>query len=392
MGNSKRITRRPARICLRFRWTKFMLLVGMVTTVVLLFEAGRIITANLLQKSTVATWGTIEKGCWVEGLRLREETLLVATEAGILTGQVEDGARVSRGEILALLERETSSRETGAVITITDRQQFDQLQRLTREEAALELDRRRINRDLAFHLKKIELGHWASGSDLEALKQEKKRVLRTIQEVRSQSFRLRQEIAPLIKRWFPIIATAPGYFKTEYDGYEGALTPACLPNLSNRDFERKYPLRYGGKQVAAGTIFGKLINPFNQVLAVKIDVRLTGMPKNGAIWRFKTSGGWKNAPIESVTMFDKYTGVAAVPLQMGEPDLTQPRLEKIFVVYQRITGVTIPLSALYHHDRQPLVRVARSHSYQEKPVQILVDNGSKAVVTGIEVGVVLISR
>jgi hypothetical protein len=392
MGDSKRITRRITRMCWRFRWTRLMLLVAMVTTVVLLFEAGRIITANLLQKTVVATWGTIHKGCWVEGLRLREETLLVAPGTGFLTGQVDDGARVSRGEILALLDREASSGEPGVLITIAERQQFDQLQRLTREEAALELDRLRIDRDLAFHLKKIELGQWTPGSDLEALKQEKERVLRTIQKVRSQSFRLRQVIAPLIKRWLPIVASAPGYFKTEYDGYEGRLTPAYLPQLLNRDFERNYPLRHGKTQVAAGTIFGKLINPFSQVLAVKIDVRQTGMPQKGAIWRFKTRGGWKNAPIKSVIMFDKYTGVAAAPLQIAAPDLTQPRREKMFVVYQKITGVTVPLSALYYRDRQPLARVVRAHSYQEKPVQILVDDGSKAVVTGIEVGAVLISR
>ncbi|HYH01849.1 MAG TPA: hypothetical protein VEC37_02005, partial [Bacillota bacterium] len=65
---------------------------------------------------------------------------------------------------------------------------------------------------------------------------------------------------------------------------------------------------------------------------------------------------------------------------------------KLFVVHRRITGVTIPAQAIFEQEGRALVRIAKGDSYREKPVEVLENDGSKAVVAGIEVGTILISR
>ncbi|MGD9155152.1 MAG: hypothetical protein PVG90_06605, partial [Bacillota bacterium] len=65
---------------------------------------------------------------------------------------------------------------------------------------------------------------------------------------------------------------------------------------------------------------------------------------------------------------------------------------KIFVVFQRITGVTVPIQALFKREDLTLVRIAGGEGYREKKVAVLAADGDKAVVSGIEAGTLIISR
>jgi multidrug efflux pump subunit AcrA (membrane-fusion protein) len=389
MGNSRNLPQSPAPGRLRFKLTKFILCLGMMILLALFFMGGWLLLAGRLQKVVAATWGMVEKGCWTEVLYLREEQLLTAPAEGRLTLQVKNGTRVPKGEILAILDKKVAGRQN-TTISNFNRQSYRHYQTLVQREAALNRDLRRINADLLNHLKTVD--HRKNVADLQALQQEKEEVIRNIQVIHAQLVSFQQELAPVLQRWGFIIAEKPGSFVTDYDGWESTLTPEYFDQLTLNDFNRNYQLQSGGRQVKAGEIFGRLVNPLNQMMAVKITARKTGVPTVGTVWRFKTPGGWKSAPLTSVKMFDRQTGVAGVTLQTEETDLLRSRFAKMFVVYQKITGVTIPVQALYKRENLTVVRVAKGSGYHEKIVQVLGNDGGKAVVSGLEVGAMIISR
>jgi hypothetical protein len=389
MGDSEKPTQRRAAKRFPFRGIKLILFFSIISLLAVFFMGGWQLIANRLQKVVAATWGMVEKGCWIEVLYLREEKLLTAPASGCLTIQVKNGARVPQGEVLALLDQGAALGRS-AVVTNSVRQSYNEYQRLVREEAALTMDLRRINADLRKRMRKRVYPN--DEADLEALQQEKGQVIRNIQTIHAQSAGLQQEMAPVLKRWRFIAAEAPGSFSTEYDGWEGSLPPEYLSRLTLNDFARNYPLKSGARQVKSGAPFGRLINPFNQIMAFKINAQQTGIPQTGAIWRFKTASGWKNAPLIYVKMFDGQTGVAGAAIQAGEADLTRMRLSRMFAVYQSITGVTVPASALYKKGKLTLIRVMKGDDYREKAVQVLGSDGSRAVISGIKIGTMIISR
>jgi hypothetical protein len=290
---------------------------------------------------------------------------------------------------LALLDQ---GADLGRNVEVTNatRQSYSKYQRLVREETALTLDRRRIDINLNKHFKKLD--YRKTSSDWEALQQEKANITRNVEIIHAQSVGLRQELAAVLNRWHFITAAEPGSFSTKYDGWEGSLQPESLSRLTLNDFTRKYPLKSGFSQVACGETFGRLINPFNQMMAIKIIASQTGIPSRGTIWRFKTINGWKSASLTYVKMFNSQTGVAGVSLQAEDADLTLPRLTKIFVVYQTVTGVTVPVQALFKRENLILVRAVKGAGYREKTVQVLGNDGNKAVVSGLKVGEMIISR
>jgi hypothetical protein len=390
MDDSGMPTQRPAAIRLRFRWTKFILCLGTILLLTVFFMGGWLLIVDRLQKVVAATWGMVEKGSWIEVLYLRDEKPLTVPAAGRLTVQVKNGARVPQGEILALLDQ-GAGLGPNVEVTNSSRQSYNKYQMQVREEAALTLDLHRISTDVTKHLKKR--GCQKTSADLEALQQEKEQVIRNIQVIHAQSVSLQQELVPVLKRWQFIAAEEPGSFLTMYDGWEGLLSPEYLSRLTLSDFTRKYPLKTGARQqVKTGETFGRLINPFNQIMAIKINAQQTGIPQTGAVWRFKTASGWKSAPLTYVKMFNAQFGVAGAPIQAEEADLSTSRLAKMFVIYQRITGVTVPVQALFRRENLTLVRVAKGDGYREKTVRVLGNDGSKAVVSGIEVGTMIISR
>jgi hypothetical protein len=389
MGDLEKLQLPRAVVRWRFKWTKFILCLVVIFLLTLFLQTGWSIIAGRLQKVAAATWGVIDKGYWAEVLFLRNEQILTVPAGGLLKLQVKDGARVPRGEILAILDQGTNL-GTVAERDIVGRQNYRRYQTLIREEAVLGLDLRRINGDLAKHFKKAV--RQKTNANLLALKQEKEQVIRNIQIIRAQSAGLRRQLAPLLKRWRFITAATPGCFVAQYDGFEGTLKPDYFDQLTLDDFDRKYPPQSSGSKVVAAEPFGRLIDPFTQMMAVKFDRAKTGSPFLGTNWRFKMPGGWKSAPLSGIKMFNSKMGAVLVAMSTEETDLLRIRRTKIFVVFQRITGVTVPIQALFKREDLTLVRIAGGEGYREKKVAVLAADGDKAVVSGIEAGTLIISR
>lgn len=379
------------RVKLKFKWTKFFRFIILLVLVLLLLEMSWLFVANLLQKVVVAEWGFIEKGNWMEVLYLREEHLIIAPTSGRLTLRLKTGMRVPRDEIIATLDTEENFFNENREISEDSLMQYKKLQKLIREEKVLQLDLQRVFADIVKRSNQSNPN--LSGSDLETLQQEKERILRTIQWISPQILQIQQKLTPVLNRIKFITAAQAGYFMAETDGFETTLQPASLEKITEVDFRRKYSsLKSGGNPVKTGAVIGKLISPFKQIFAVKVDLNQTGELQKGDILRFKTPGGWKNAPLIYIKKLDTQTAIAGVELPMTESDLSIPRSTKMFVVHHRITGVTIPTQAVFEQEGRTVVRIAKGHSYREQPVEVLANDGSKAVVAGIDVGTILISR
>jgi hypothetical protein len=388
MGDLEKLAPRRMAVRWRLKWTKFILCLVVILLLALFLQTARLIIASRLQKVVAATWGTVEKGYWAEVLYLREAQTLTAPTGGALKLQVKDGTLVPQGEILAVLDQGTNPGKVTALDT-ADRQIYNRYQTLIREETALGVDLRRIDSDITRHLNNTAR---QKSNDLLALQQEKEHVVRNIQIIRVQSVGLRRKLAPLFKRWRFIVAAAPGSFVSKYDGYESILKPDYFNKLTLNDFNRKYPLKSSGGKVAAAEKVGRLINPFTQTMAVKFNSVQTGVPSLGTIWRFKTTNGWKSAPVIGVKIFNSEMGAVQVAISAEATDLLRSRRTKIFVVFQRITGVTVPSQALFKREHLTMVRIAKGDGFREEKVEVLANDGSKAVVSGIKVGTLIISR
>ncbi|HYH05050.1 MAG TPA: HlyD family efflux transporter periplasmic adaptor subunit, partial [Bacillota bacterium] len=316
MVEAAKRTVRKTRVKLKFKWTKFFRFILLLALVLLLLEMSWLFVANLLQKVVVAEWGVIEKGNWMEVVYLREEHLVTAPAEGSLTLRVKSSMRVPRDEIIATLDTEEHFFNKSPEISDASLQQYKKLQKLIREETAQHLDLQRINADI---VKRSEQpGASFAGSDLENLKQEKERVLRTIQWIRPQIMQIQQELAPVLNRTKFITAVQAGYFVAETDGFETNLKPAEFDKITVDDFGRNYPSIKTGNQVKTGAVIGKLIGPFKQVIAIKVDSKQTGILRKGDVWRFKTPGGWKNASLAYIKTLNPQTAIVGVELPMTE--------------------------------------------------------------------------
>jgi hypothetical protein len=389
-GPSDRLQTLKPKARWKFRWLKFLRLAAAVILVVFLLEAGWLLVVNLFQKVVIANWGSIEKGCWAEGLYLRKEKMVTASDTGELIPEIKSGERIPRDEIIALIDTGNVFLGKNREVTAGQIAAYKKLQQYLREESALHMDLQRINYDVARrsgHRGKID-----SSPDLILLKQEKEEVLRTIQSIRSISARYRRELEPSFAGLTIVAVTEPGYFSFEYDGYETTLNPGAFSGLKRDDFGRKYLLRRPGNHVKKGEILGKLIAPFQQMIVFKVDLRNMTIPKKGDIWRVKTKYGWKNAPVSAYKPLSATEGIVGVDVQTAEIEQLTSRTAKLFVVYQQITGVIVPVQTIFRHDGHAFVRIVKGDGYREKMVNIIATDGGRAVITGIETGTMIISR
>jgi hypothetical protein len=373
----------------KFRWLKFLGLTIAVFMVLFVLEAGWLLITNLFKKVVVANWGSIEKGCWLEALYLREEKVVTAPVAGRLTAKVKTGDRIPRDEIIVWIDSGNAFFDKKIEASDDQIATFKKLQHYLREESALHMDLRRINRDLEQSEPQEKIN---SNPDLILLKQEKERVLRTIQSVHSIGERYRREFEPLFTNLTFVAVEEPGYFTYEYDGYETSLSPKAFPSLKAEDFGRKYLSKKPGGHVKNGEVLGKLINPFQQMIALKVDTRNIAIPKKGDIWRIKTKSGWKNGPVSDFKPLGENQAIVGVEIQAVENEQLTSRTAKMFVIYQKVSGVIVPVQSLFHHDGIAYVRVVKGESYQEKAVDTVATDGGRAIITGIDAGAIIISR
>ncbi|HEY8464517.1 MAG TPA: HlyD family efflux transporter periplasmic adaptor subunit [Bacillota bacterium] len=375
----------------QLKWAKLLHFLFLFALTLLILEMSWLYLANLFQKAVVARVGVIEKGAWMEVLLLREEQLVTAPVAGRMTMLIKSGTRIPRNEIIAWLDTNEKSREKNLEISAATLELYKQYQELMQDEIAQKKDLERIRNNIAWWSE--HSGHNISDPDLELLKQEKERVLRTIQKILPQERQIRQKLKPVLNRWRFITSEQAGYFSLATDGWEKRLQPAAFESLTEDDFKRDYPSKKPGNYVKAGEVIGKLIHPFKQLVAVKVHPEQAGRVKKGDLWRLKTKNGWVEAPVTYLKKINGQPVIAGVEIPLTATDLTLPRQGRMFIVYQKVTGVAIPVQALYQQaDLSYCVRIVKGSSYREQIVQVLASDGSKAIVTGIEAGTTVISR
>jgi len=371
----------PRKRRYKFKLGKFLRLFVLSGLSILILEGAWLILANIDHKTVIAGWDTIKKGCWVEAVYLREETVLTASRSGFLTFRVKSGALVPRGELIGWI-----SPVPGQEVNAEFFQKFQKYQDLCAERDELAEDSARINQEI-----RLKTGRNLI-EELTALRREKDRVLQNMQAIKKKIGTIYPEVAGGLKDCSMVTAGQPGFFSSDYDGSETELTPGRLKDLDETIFRKKYRLRSPGEKVNSGAIIGKIINPFRQAVAVKVNPALTGKPTRGAEWEGMTVDGWRKFTITDIISITKDKMMIGFKSQELEPEYSLTRRRKIFMVYRRITGVSIPVQAIIKKKGRTLVRVMEKEGCGEKEIQILETDGQKAIVSGLKFGTAIISR
>ncbi|NLY74556.1 MAG: hypothetical protein GX075_04560 [Firmicutes bacterium] len=362
-------------------------------TVIIIFviEISRILLGIWVAKPVIAKWGVIEKGCWVEALFLRDEILINGSHEGGLSPLTTDGTRVARGAVIAWIN-------TGGMFSKGPEEDALLLEKrltaLLTEEEALVQELKRVNQYLDYRKRNSRKGENVAvvKEDIESLEQEKRHLLRNIKNIREKILKTQAGLKEAIRGNVLVKAPETGYVFFQADNWEGKLTPDHFYALTEDEFRINFHNKPLGKQVKPGAMLAKIINPFNQIVAVVVDPETTGAPQPGKSWWFKTEAGLHKVTIkEIIPLADRKQLLA-----FDDPGISQrylpERRARIFVIYRRVEGVTVPVQALYHHEGKTGVKLRKGDGYRLQEVQVLETDGHKAIVTGIDLGTTIMSR
>ena len=358
---------------------------------ILLIEISRIYLGIWVAKPVVALWGVIEKGCWVEALFLREEAVILSDLDGSLKQKIDNGERVSRGSVIAYINSGfgLAAEPDGNLLRLEKR-----LFTLLSEDEALDIELKRVNKEIEQRneiLKKSPLDSDVK-EDLGSLEQEKGQILRNIKTVREKILKTRVTIKGEERGFKSVLAPDTGYLFFQYDNWEGKLTPNHFYELNGEIFQNNFSLKPVSNRAKTGGILGKVISPFDQIIAVKADTAITGAPSKGDYWWFKTSDGLHRVAVRNVTPLAEQK----VILAFDDPGISQQyipnRYGKIFVIYKKVNGVTIPSQALVKKESRTFVKLPKGDGYSLQEVQVLETDGTKVVLEGIDFGTTIISR
>ncbi len=386
----KSVPNRPKK-----RWSigGMLRILGRIIIIILLFEVTRNVFSGLLTHPVTAQYGTIEKGFWADALFLRYETVLTASHSGKLVYSAKAGSLVPTGEIIATIDDGTNA--TGPTDSVPASKQLDQLRR---ELVSLGQDLNRVNAEMK-NKQSLLVTQSNRGmntaqikQDLNNLEQEKGIILRNINKNNAE---LRELNATTVNANHDnlVLATTPGYLFYQYDEWETKLLPADFPQITVADLQRRYSLREVGNSVRTGGMVAKIIDPFNQQIVIRINAKATGIPEVGARWWLKNGEALRRTTVLKVTRIagDNEYLVALDDPGIGQSILPERRY-RVFVVYRRCSGVLIPTQAVFHHQKDPVVRVMKGDGYKEQSIRVIETDGSRAIVEGIDFGETIISR
>ncbi|HEX3044369.1 MAG TPA: HlyD family efflux transporter periplasmic adaptor subunit [Bacillota bacterium] len=195
-------------------------------------------------------------------------------------------------------------------------------------------------------------------------------------------------------------APEPGYMFFQYDRYEEKFGLRNDLQLGKADFEREYRIQSTETLVQAGDIIGKIINPFQQWVAVQVTRGEAGLPKVGATWWIKTSEGLN--PIfyrKRVSLSKTNQSIFLFEERDINSDFLGHRLAKVYVIYRKVFGICIPKHALFKGGRDQTgktrsyyVKVMKGDELKPQKVRVLETDSSNVIVEGIEFGTVIITR
>lgn len=365
-------------------------IIGGFLILLLAIEGLGILIENFTSRPIVTEWGTMEKGFWADVLFLRDETLVKSPVDGELTEERKDGIRVAEGELIATIKTSGNS-EPDPRLQI-------RLRKLARETATLQGDLKRNG--LEYTTKRAHINRISKKStrpkqlleDLTFIEQEKRTILRNIEQNRDQIRQITQNFKAWQHGTVLIQTEKPGYFWYQFDEWESRLSPDRFSEVKEEDFQRHYPSRFPEKDIHRDDVIGKIISPFHQIICLIIDPKRIGMPKIGETWWLKSDDSIFQCTVVNQNLLPDGKVLLGLEDASMLSKFLQSRSAKIFIIYKRVSGIIIPVQALYKKGQTDVVKVVKGDSYKETKVVIRENDGVKAIIDGIDYGKTIISR
>jgi len=378
LHRSKRILKRH-----HFNLVKFLKSFVIILLIIFLLESGWILLTSFYVKPVIASWDTIENGTWVEAIFLRYETPLFAPSEGELELKVANGTRVPAGEILAQIKQNSANVPRNQAVLQVEPE-------LSEEQKLLQADLARLEAEIAQkkNLTKVTIAGKIN-EDLKNLLAEKTKLNKMIFELNQNQLKLGKNAAA------PSLVAAPcaGIWYAEIDGLENQLTPAALTKLSSADFKQKVQFHRPQKQILAREAFGKLVKPFDQVIVVVAREKKMKQANQGTKWLIRTGNDtYKVTVANKFTTSDGKLELIALTDPVLPANWLPQRLARIYLVYQRTSGVMIPTQAIYHQKGVTLVRISDENGTHSGEVKVVAIDGGKAIVEGIQIGTTVLTK
>jgi len=291
------------------------------------------------------------------GYLVREETVLTGS-GGIVDLLPDEGEKVARGEVVALLY----SSEAGL-----DRRQALQALALEREQLQYALQNLDGNRDTAQLSQAVidaivDLRVYLSAGNLSGL-EERTMALRSLVYRRELTYESADAAAALASSiqavdqqisglralsaqdTVPVSAHTPGVFSGQADGYEELLTPDMLDTMSLSDL-RQLSLRR--VQPPAGAV-GKLITSARWYLACPLSEADAGRLEVGRTVRVRFSLDWSgeiDMTVERLSDPENGQVLAVLSTDRYLSETTLLRRQTVDLVFGTQTGIRVPKAAI----------------------------------------------
>lgn len=374
----------------RLKIVSIFRILGGFLILLLMIEGFGILIENFTSKPVIAKSGTMEKGFWADVLFLRDETLIKSPADGELTSERKNGMRVAEGELVATIKTSDNSEpDPGLQI---------RLQKLKREINILQTDLQR--NELEYKAKQAQMKLVSKKTlrfkqlfeDLIIIEQEKRTILRNIEQNRNQIELITQDYNAWQNGTVMLQAEKPGYLYYQFDEWESALSPDRFSEVNEADFKRHYPDLSPKKDIHRDEVIGKIISPFHQIICMIVDPKIVGRPRTGAIWWYRDEDNIFQCPVVNQIVLPDGKVLMGLEDVSMHPKYLQTRRAKIFIIYKRVSGIMIPVQALYKKGQTDIVKVVKGDSYKEIKVMVRENDGVKAIIDGIEYGKTIISR
>ena len=228
--------------------------------------------------------------------------------------------------------------------------------------------------------------------ELIALKKEKERILRNIQQYQLSISNLQARFDLVQGPKAVLTAIVPGYFFNQFDNQEGRLTPGAYKSLTPNDLRRNYPLQSGAVKVKAGAVIGKIVSPFQQRIAIEVDPELIREHQAGDLWWLKLNDNLIQVSFVATIQPDNGRKILYFDDPLFAAGIQPQRRSRVYLVYRRVSGVTVPLGALHHKGQAVEVKVMKGDGFERKQVRVIESDSYQAVIEGIEFGTTIFTR
>jgi len=383
----------------------FFIVFGLVAAINTAYLAGRAVLERAVKSATV-TEGKLEVTLKGEALLLRREAVLVAPASGLWQVKVKAGERVSAGtkigEILdpVLLARAQALKEEAEGERAAWQSEVDSRLERVKEELA------EVTADIQAAVATLRSGLHQPGQGAQTWRLEQtldKLVARRV-ELQAEQARLAEEAARggawrkksqeaerlLRSAGTPVVAPVPGAVFFVLDGWEEAFDPlqsrAALTLVEPKGAVLATPVG-AGENVAAGQILAKVVQDERTFCKVVLKGASVPVPKLGddVEVTFPAFAAHAGANVTAIQQGEAETAML-LELKNSPPVLARERMAQVEVMVRRLHGPLVPEKALVREGSRLGVYVRRGGHWQFEPVEVLLAQNGRALVTGLKAG------